>query len=184
MILFFLSALSAFAAESLGPKDVVEKIFLKASTQEIASDRVKQKEVDDFVNFAELGKASLGNTKVSAKDLEWFQHTLKEIITRTVYPKAPDFLKDVSITYQKVEETGTTAVVKSTVQNKADLTDVDYKLKKTADGKWAVVDVSISGQSWVESIQDQVKDIVKKKKWKGLQESMNKRLNNLRAGKT
>lgn len=72
--------------------------------------------------------------------------------------------------------------MKSTVQNKADLTEVHYKLARSGEA-WKVVDVSISGVSWTESVRDQVRDVLKKKKWKGLREAMDKRLRELKEGK-
>jgi ABC-type transporter MlaC component len=55
-------------------------------------------------------------------------------------------------------------------------------MEKNKSGEWKVIDVSISGLSWVESIRDQVTDVVKKKKWIGLKEAMNKRLAEVKAG--
>lgn len=182
-LLFLLLPLQGFAAIS-DPKGVVEEIFAKASTPAIASDQSQQGQVNSLVDFEALASSSLGaeKKKVSAKDFEWFRSTLQEIITRTVYPKAPEFLSGVKIQYDSVEQKGAFTNVKSTVQNKADLTEVQYKLAKSGEG-WKVVDVSISGVSWTESIRDQVKDVVKKKKWKGLRDAMEKRLAELKAGK-
>lgn len=167
------------------PQKVVEEIFAKSSATEIATNADKQKEVNDLVDFTALAKSALGRSSkgVSAKEVAWFKQTLQEIITRTVFPKAPDFLNGVQITYDSVEEKGNSATVKSTVQNKADLTEVNYKLSKNKEGQWKVVDVSISGISWVDSINDQVRDVVKKKRWKGLKDAMNKRLDEIKAGK-
>jgi ABC-type transporter MlaC component len=166
------------------PKAVVQDIFTRASIPEIAKDAGQQKAVNELVDFEALANSALGKQAkaVPAKEREWFRDTLKEIITRTVYPKAPDFLKDVKITYDAVQEKGAKATVISQVQNKADLTDVQYRMEKTKDGAWRVVDISISGLSWVESIQDQVRDVLKKKQWKGLKEAMNKKLGELKAG--
>ena len=168
------------------PQEVVEGIFAKASAPEVATSAEKQAEVNAAVDFSALAKAALGkNLKAAAPaDVEWFQKTLQEIISRTVFPKAPDFLKGVKINYVEVKETGDRAVVKSSVQNKADLTDVDYVLAKEKDGTWRVVDVSISGISWVESIRDQVDQVLKKKKWKGLKDAMSRRLTELKTGKS
>ncbi len=180
--LFFAPAI-AFTAP-VEPKSVVQDIFSHASAPEVAVDAGKQAEVSSFVDFDALAKAALGKEfkKISASEFQWFRDTLQEIITRTVYPKAPDFLKDVKITYNTVETKGSLAKVKSTVQNKADLTDVDYQLGLSKDA-WKVVDVAIAGQSWVESIRDQVSQVIKKKKWKGLKESMARRLTDLKLGK-
>jgi phospholipid transport system substrate-binding protein len=184
LFLALLVSLPAFSAVPAS-QAVVEDIFTKASAPEIASSLEKQKEVNAMVDFDALAKAALGKQAkaIPAKEFQWFRDTLKEIISRTVYPKAPDFLKGVKITYDSVKEKGQKAVVSSSVQNKADLTDVQYELEKAGDG-WKVVDVSISGLSWVESINDQVKEVVRKKKWKGLKDAMNRRLNELKAGKT
>ena len=171
--------------EELGPKATVEAIFAKSANTEISTDITKQKEVNTYVDFAVLATSALGKdgTKLSKQDLEWFKETLQEIITRTVYPKAPDFLKGVKISYSGIEELGNFVTIKSEVQNKADITEVNYKLQKSADSKWRVVDVSISGISWVESINDQVHDVLKKKKWKGLKDALSKRLQELKNGK-
>lgn len=184
LVLLALVSLPAFA-EPAKPQEVVQEIFAKASAPEVATDAAKQAEVNAAVDFETLAKSALGKNfkAASPKDFQWFHQTLQEIITRTVYPKAPEFLKGVKINYADVKETPKGATVKSTVQNKADLTDVDYSLAKGADGKWKVVDVSISGISWVESIRDQVDSVLKKKKWAGLKDAMSKRLNELKAGK-
>ena len=170
---------------TLAPQLVVEDIFSRASAPEISSDAKKQEEVNSLVDFDQLAKAALGKEfkKASKADFEWFRDTLKEIIGRTVYPKAPEFLKDVKITYKEVATKGDSAKVNSTVQNKADLTDVDYKLTQEKGGSWKVTDVAIAGQSWVESIRDQVNQVIRKKGWKGLKDSMNRRLNELKTGK-
>lgn len=178
-----LALLLPLAASASTPQEVVQGIFTKASAPEVAKDPAKQADVNASVDFAALAKAALGKNKASPQEVEWFRATLQEIISRTVFPKAPDFLQGVKINYAEVKEEGDHAMVKSTVQNKADLTDVDYKLAKEKDGNWKVVDVSISGVSWVDSIRDQVDQVLKKKKWKGLRDAMSKRLAELRAGK-
>ncbi|MGZ3695218.1 MAG: ABC transporter substrate-binding protein [Bdellovibrionota bacterium] len=184
LLLFLLVPMSALASAQK-PQEVVQSIFTLASAPEVATNTAKQAEVNAAVDFNTLAKSAMGNNfkALTPKDFEWFRSTLQEIIGRTVYPKAPDFLKDVKINYADVKETGNSATVKSSVQNKADLTDVDYKLQKSSDGAWHVVDVSISGVSWVESIRDQVTQVMKKKKFQGLKDAMSKRLANLKAGK-
>ena len=183
-LLPLLLSLSVYAAPAT-PQAVVEDIFSRAGQPEIASDSAKQAEVNGMVDFDALARAALGAEakNVPAKEFAWFRDTLKEIIARTVYPKAPDFLQGVKISYDTTKEKGAKATVTSSVQNKADLTDVQYQLQKSGES-WKVVDVSISGLSWVESINDQVRDVIKKKKWKGLKDAMNKRLNELRNGKS
>ncbi len=172
--------------ETMGePKTVVQDIFARAAEPEAATSAAKQSEINSHVDFDALAKAALGKEfkKAATADYQWFRDTLREIITRTVYPKAPEFLQGVKIVYNSVDTKADKSKVKSTVQNKADLTDVDYDLAKGKDGSWKVVDVAIAGQSWVESIREQVSDVIRKKKWKGLRDAMNKRLNEIKAGK-
>jgi ABC-type transporter MlaC component len=186
---FFLMLLMPFTALAAGeptvaaPKEVVQDIFTRAGVAEVATDAKKQAEVNELVDFDALARAALGKQKVAEADFAWFRDTLKEIIARTVYPKAPDFLKDVKITYSADEVKDGKAKVKSTVQNKADLTDVDYQLANEGGKGWKVTDVSISGQSWVESIREEVGKVIKKSKWAGLKTKMQKRLNDLKTGK-
>lgn len=177
---------AAPVAAAAGPVEVVKKIFDLAGRPEVATDSLKQAEVNAFVDYDALARAALGKQfkATPTAEFQWFRDTLREIIGRTVYPKAPDFLSGVKITYKSNQApSGQTAKVMSSVQNKADLTDVDYQLTAEKDGLWKVTDVAISGQSWVESIRDQVANVVKKKKWKGLKENMNRRLNELKSGK-
>jgi ABC-type transporter MlaC component len=182
-----LLSLAPFLAFAAGaePKEVVQDIFARAGASEVATDAGKQGEINALVDFDALARNALGKEfkKASPADYQWFRDTLKEIITRTVYPKAPDFLKDVKIVYNEVDRKADKSKVKSTVQNKADLTDVDYELGKNKAGAWKVTDVSIAGQSWVESIREQVSQVIKKKKWKGLREAMTRRLNEIKSGK-
>jgi ABC-type transporter MlaC component len=176
----------ASAPAAIGPVDVVKKIFDLAGRPEVATDAAKQAEVNALVDYDALARAALGaQFKVQpAAEFAWFRDTLKDIIGRTVYPKAPDFLSGVKISYKTSQSpSGKSAQVQSNVQNKADLTDVDYKLTAEKDASWKVSDVAISGQSWVDSIREQVASVIKKKKWKGLKENMNRRLNELKAGK-
>lgn len=181
LLLWSAQAVAAIA----DPKSVVEDIFAKASAPSIATDREKQAEVNAHVDFDALATAALGaqKKKIPAKEYQWFRSTLQEIITRTVYPEAPEFLSGVKIQYDTVEAKSGYTLVKSTVQQKADLTEVSYKLEPSGES-WKVVDVSIAGVSWVESIRDQVRDTVKKKQWKGLKDAMNKRLKELKDGKS
>lgn len=176
--------LSLSASAAVEPRQVVEEIFTKASAPSVVSDRSLQEEINGKVNFTAMSKAVLGkeSQKLPAAEFSWFDQTLKEIITRTVYPAAPSFLQDVKISYKDVDMKGAQAVVQSSVRNKADMTDVNYTLAKVNDG-WQVVDISIDGESWVQSIREQVQATLKKQKWAGLKEKLNQRLLTLKSGK-
>lgn len=172
---FFLMLLSLLAmAEEKDPKAVVEEIFTRAGQEQI-KELAAQEEVNRLVDFEQMARASAPKGKIPESEFSWYKNTLKAIITKTVYPEAPNFLKDVSISYKAVEINGDTAVVHSVVKRKADLTDVNYKFKKIG-GEWKVIDLSLDGESWVGNIKDQVTSSLKKKQWKGLKEALQKRL--------
>lgn len=104
--LILLLALPFHASASISdPKGVVEEIFARASVPEITSDDEQQRLVSSYVDFQALASAALGTERkrVAPKDFDWFRLTLQEIITRTVYPKAPEFLSGVKIQYDAVE---------------------------------------------------------------------------------
>ena len=120
--------------------------------------------------------------KRSASELKWFENTIKEIITRSVYPSAPKFLENVKITYKKTKLNSDDAKVFSSVSKKGESTDVDYLLKKTG-AEWKVIDVSIDEESWVKTINEKVQKTIKEKGWTGLKDLLTKRLNELKSNK-
>ena len=183
LFFMFLMASSAYAAAS--PQEVVESIFKRASDIQVKNDSKLQNEINTSVDFERMGRMALGKeiNKIPKAEIVWFTDTLKEIITRTVYPSAPDFLKGVKIKYGNVAQKKNTASVKSTVENKSDFTDVDYLLELQKDGAWRVVDVSLDGESWVDSIRDQVIASLKKEKWAGLKKKLSTRLAELKSEK-
>lgn len=180
-------SMNSSLADILPAQKVVEEIFAKAAQETVINDQAVQTAINQRVDFVAMSRAVLGaeGKKISAQEFDWFRSTLQEIITRTVYPSAPNFLAGVQISYKSVVEKSTAAVVvKSSVQNKADITEVNYTLAKSAAGDWKVIDVSFDGESWVESIKDQVSETLKKKKWIGLRKQLNDRLQNLKEGKS
>ncbi len=187
LILAALFLLSSFAqANESSPQKIVEDIFAKAAQEAVSNDKALQASISQKVDFVAMASAVLGGEKkkITAQEFDWFRSTLQEIITRTVYPNAPGFLTGVKISYKDMEEKTGAALVKSSVQNKADITEVNYKLAKDSSGEWKVVDVSLDGESWVESIKDQVAETLKKKKWAGLKKQLNDRLQKLKEGKS
>lgn len=176
----FLSASGMAMAEE--PKAVVEEIFAKAAKDEVKKDKSLQSSINANVDFTTMARSVLGAEviKVSSADFDWFRSTLQEIITRTVYPNAPEFLAGVSIKYKDVELKGAKAVVKSEVHNKADTTDVNYTLARGKDGTWKVIDISLDGESWVASIKEQVAETMRSKEWAGLKKQLSERLAKLK----
>ena len=184
-ILMVLSFLGPFArAMEAGPKAVIEDIFAKARQVSVSHDVKLQQSINTHVDFEKMAKAAMGAQydKLSPADQKWFISTLRQIVTKTVYPEAPDFLKNVSISYRKTQDQGRKAKVRSVVKKRGEETDVAYQLEKSASG-WKVVDISIDDESWVETIHDEVSDILQTEKWAGLKKHMQKRLAKLNGTK-
>lgn len=166
------------------PEELIKDIFLKTGKENLLLNAKTKAEVEAHIDFKEMAKTVLAEeyTKRSASDLKWFEVTLKEIITRSVYPSAPKFLENVKITYKKTKATDRDAKVSSSVSKKGESTDVDYLLKKVGDD-WKVVDVAIDEESWVKTINEKVQKTIKEKGWNGLKDLLNKRLTELKTNK-
>jgi ABC-type transporter MlaC component len=171
-------------AETLGPEDLIKDIFQKTGKENLLLNSKLKSEVESHIDFSEMSKAILAEeyAKQTSGDLKWFETTLKEIITRSVYPSAPKFLENVKITYKKTKSTESDARVSSSVSKKGESTDVDYVLKKI-NNEWKVVDVAIDEESWVKTINEKVQKTLKEKGWKGLKDLLTKRLNELKNNK-
>lgn len=178
--LFILNAAQA----AITPEDLIKDIFVKVGSENLLLNNKTKEEVELHVDFSEMTKVILGQevSKRSPVELKWFETTIKEIITRSVYPSAPKFLENVKITYKKTKQNADDAKVFSVVNKKGESTDVDYLLKKIGTD-WKVVDVSIDDESWVKTINEKVQKTLKDKGWNGLKDLLNKRLNELKSNK-
>ncbi len=166
------------------PEELIKDIFQKTGKENLLLNKKLQDEVESHIDFSEMAKSILAQeySKHQGSDLKWFELTLKEIISRSVYPSAPKFLENVKITYKKSKITDTDAKVSSSVSKKGESTDVDYLLKKF-NGEWKVVDVAIDEESWVKTINEKVQKTIKEKGWSGLRDLLNKRLTELKSNK-
>lgn len=166
------------------PENLIKDIFLKVGKENLMLNTKIKEEVEMHVDFSDMARAILAEEtkKITNADIKWFEATIKEIITRSVYPSAPKFLENVKITYKKTKETNADARVFSSVNKKGEATDVDYHLKKNG-ASWKVVDVSIDEESWVKTINEKVQKTLKEKGWNGLKDLLNKRLNELKSNK-
>lgn len=182
LIIFNVFAFNATASAS--PEELIKDIFQKTGKENLLLNNKVKSEVETHIDFKEMSKAILAEeyTKRNNADLKWFETTLKEIITRSVYPSAPKFLENVKITYKKTKTTETDAKVSSSVSKKGESTDVDYLLKKI-NNEWKVVDVSIDEESWVKTINEKVQKTLREKGWSGLKDLLNKRLTELKKNK-
>lgn len=167
------------------PQKVIETIFATAQKGNPLESKDSTALLDQLFNYNQLALNILGKgiPNLGAADVSWFQKTIKEIITKTVYPKSTDFLKNVKITYRKTQMENSKAKVSSVVQSKGEETDVVYILEKTSDEKWRVVDVAIDDESWVKTINEKMMKSYKEKGWKGVKDLLNKRLAELKKSK-
>lgn len=186
----FLTILSIFSLFSINvfsevnPEDIIKDIFAKAAKENLINNTKAKEEVEAHIDFAEMTKSILKEEAVkrSTADLKWFELTIKDIITRSVYPSAPKFLDNVKFTYKKQQNVGELVKVASSINKKGETTSVDYLLKKTGN-EWKIVDVAIDDESWVKTINEKVQKTLKEKGWGGLKDLLNKRLKELKSKK-
>ncbi len=129
ILLTLFSFLNIYSAE---PEVVIKEIFTRAQKGNALKNPSDKEFLDSQFNFQKMSSNILGQLKKdrSSQDITWFEKTIKDIITMTVYPKAPDFLKDVKISYKRTLVDQDKATVFSQVQKKGEITSVDYQLLK------------------------------------------------------
>ncbi len=166
------------------PEALIQNIFTIAQKENPLKNAALKQELDSQFDFKQMSLSILGEEakKRSTTDLKWFEDSIKEVITKTVYPKAPEFLKGVKITYKATLIDEQKATVPSTVNKRGEKTDVSYTLLKNASG-WKVVDVSIDEESWVKTINEKLQKTLKEKGWAGVKDLITKRIKNLNSGK-
>ncbi len=177
-ILAFLLLLPVFVkAETVAPEALIQNIFSLAQKENPLNNPKTKTELDANFDFHQMSLNILGAEakKRSAADLKWFEDSIKEIITKTVYPKAPEFLKGVKITYKNTLIDENKATVPSVVAKKGEKTDVNYTLIKSGE-TWKVIDISIDDESWVKTINDKMTKTLKEKGWGGVKEMINNRV--------
>jgi ABC-type transporter MlaC component len=180
--LFTLVSTQAFA--EITPEEVIKDIFSRAGKENLLNNPKSKDEVEAHVDFGEMTKAILKEeaSNRNLSDMKWFETTIKEIITRSVYPSAPKFLENVKFTFKKTQNVGELVKVASSINKKGESTSVDYLLKKVGN-EWKVVDVAIDDESWVKTINEKVHKTLKDKGWDGLKDLLNKRLKELKSKK-
>lgn len=166
---------AAFAAEN--PENVIKQIFELAKEENLGTKTDVKNKLETLIDFDQMALNILGNeaTKRNATQVKWFQKSIKEIITKSVYPEAPAFLNGVKITYRTTILDGNKATVPSVVSKKGEKTDVGYKLV-LANDSWKVIDISIDDESWTKTISQSVQKTLNEKGWAGLESLLNKKL--------
>ncbi len=165
------------------PEALIQNIFAIAQKENPLKNSALKQELDSQFDFKQMSLSILGEEakKRSTSDLKWFEESIKEVITKTVYPKAPEFLKGVKITYKSTLIDDQKATVPSTVNKRGEKTDVSYTLTKNGNS-WKVVDVSIDEESWVKTINEKLQKTLKEKGWAGVKDLITKRIKNLNSG--
>jgi ABC-type transporter MlaC component len=178
MILLIFAPLEASLNE---PITIVKNIFNLAKDKKIRLNKDHQSKIEKMFNFKIMGQEILGKDflKYGKKEFTWFHKTIKKIITKTIYPKAPNFLNEVKIEFINIEKSLSFATVFSIVKSKGEETEVNYRLK-LIENSWKVINITIDDESWVENIAERVKKTIKKKKWEGLKNLLTKRLNEIK----
>ena len=179
-ILAFLLILPVFVkAQSTpsAPEVLIQEIFSLAQRENPLKNPSTKMALDSHFDFRQMSLNILGGEvkKRSAADLKWFEESIKEIITKPVYPKAPEFLQGVKITYKNTLIDDNKATVPSVVAKKGEKTDVSYTLVKSGSS-WKVIDVSIDEESWVKTINDKMAKTLKEKGWVGVKDMLNNRI--------
>ena len=163
------------------PQVLVKKIFDQAKKKEIAKDIQLQAQVSSYIDFEEMARKTLGKEyqKLAKSDKKWYASTLQKVISKTVYPKAPEFFSGVTISYEDAEVEGNVTSLNSTLTKKGEETEIKYVLTKEKD-QWKIIDIAIDDESWVETIRDEVQEVMEKEKWAGLKKRLNSRLKKLK----
>lgn len=182
-LLIFINSIvfSTLAFSQSAPEDLIKDIFERAGKDNLLENSASKDIVESHVDFAVMSKDILGSElkKRNSEELKWFEETIKEIITKSVYPSAPKFLENVKISFKRTQSSEEVAQVSSTVTKKGEGTQVDYVLKKI-NNEWKIVDVAIDDESWVKTINEKVQKTLKEKGWKGLKDLLSKRLSDLK----
>jgi ABC-type transporter MlaC component len=181
MILFAVTAHAAVPDTST-PKGVVETIIEGAShLDDKAAHAENARTIEGLVDFQKLANDALGSnaSAASAAQKKEIAELLKGIITRTVYPEAPKFFRDVTVDYTAESKTPqNTTHITSVVTKGSKRSTVEYWLAPE-NNSYKVVDLSIEGERWVENVHDQFDEIIGKKGVSGLIQKMKKRLHEL-----
>lgn len=165
----------AVAASAQTPTGVVKtanddvQVILKAPDASV--DQLSQK-ADTYIDFVELAKRALGKEwpKLNKKQQDEFSKTMRELLRVSYAQKAlVDGKTGPEIAYLGEKVSGSEAVVQTTLVVKKDAFPVEYKLFK-ADPKapWKIYDVVTDGVSLVSTYADQFRQLLAKKGFEGL----------------
>jgi len=174
---------AAVAPAPTDPKSVVQSIIDRARVLDRKQTYAQNtKAIEALVDFERITRDALGEnlSVASASDRREVRDLLRRILTRTVYPGAPKFFGRVTVEFQDQVQEGSRMKVSSVVNQVHDgkRSSVEYWLERQDDG-YRVVDVAVEGERWVENVQAQFDEIIRKKGVKDLISRMKKRAKEL-----
>jgi phospholipid transport system substrate-binding protein len=154
----------------------VQKI-LKSSDRSVEQLAMR---ADEFIDFVELARRALGKewAKLNKKQQEDFAQTMKGLLRASYAQKAiADDKKESAIEYGGEKVAGNEATVTTTlVVAKKDRFPVEYKLfRKDAKTPWKIYDVITDQVSLVSTYQDQFRQLIAKKGYEGLLQTLKQR---------
>lgn len=181
-VLAVLTFNTCLQAETQTAKGVVETIVERArALDNKATYAENARTIESLVDFRKLALDALGDraSQATAAQKKEIENLLRTIITKTIYPEAPKFFRDVKIAFTSEESTDTSLTHVTSVVTKAEKrSTVEYWLAKDGD-TFHVVDLAIEGERWVENVHDQFDEIIGKQGVSGLIAKMRKRATQL-----
>jgi phospholipid transport system substrate-binding protein len=149
------------------------------SAQERAANAQAQKVAGETLAVQDLAKNILGSQweKIGAPEQKNFTNLLMELFQKIAYPKSAEFFGDLQIAYIGERVTGNEAVVETEVSHpKEGQVGIEYKLRKTPQGKWVIEDVLLDGVSMATNVRTQVQQVIAKESYQGLVKRMREKL--------
>lgn len=185
-VLLVLIASQSWAAlppttELATPQLVVQKIIEQAKLLNGSHKSQSIATIESLVDFETLADEALADhrSELAANDAIQIKDLLKKIITRSVYPKAPQFFNKVKVEFTNQEKDNDRVKVHSEVTKENRKVAVEYWVKSEGS-KLRVVDLAIEGESWVASVRNQFDNILKKDGASGLIAKMQKKLSQIK----
>jgi phospholipid transport system substrate-binding protein len=178
----------AVAAAPATPMGVVktanDEVQTILKTEGASVDQLSQK-ADAYIDFAELAKRALGKEwpKLNKKQQDEFSKTMKELLRVSYAQKAlTDGKNGPGVQYVGEKVAGAEASVQTTIQVKKDTFPVEYKLfKPDAKTAWKIYDVVTDGVSLVSTYSDQFRQLLAKKGFDGLLQTIKAKRDQLAA---
>jgi phospholipid transport system substrate-binding protein len=149
------------------------------SAQERSANAQAQKVAEETLAVQDLAQNILGAQweKIGATEQKNFTNLLMELFQKIAYPKSAEFFGDLRIEYIGERISGNEAVVETEVSHpKEGQVGIEYKLRKTPQGKWMIDDVLLDGVSMATNVRTQIQQVIAKESYQGLVKRMREKL--------